>query len=163
MDIAAFTDVALTLVVAATLVVIAWQDWTQRRIANVAVMVLLGCALVRWLTGSPSIYELMYNLIVALLISLPGMARSVLGAGDVKMLFALAPLLTTDAFFQAFSFGLMMLVGACLMADQTKGRLPLAACNGCAQARPNEFINQLRQRGIPLGTAVSLGWLTTLL
>ncbi|MBB3046726.1 prepilin peptidase CpaA [Litorivivens lipolytica] len=163
MDIVAFTDSALTIVFSATLAFIAWQDWTQRRIANGAVLALLACAVVRWITESPNGYELIFNLIIASLISVPGLMRAVLGAGDVKMLFALAPLLTTDAYFQAFSFGLVILVGACLLADQALRRFPLEACQGCAQVRPNELMNQLRERGIPLGTAVSLGWLTTLL
>ena len=72
MDVIAVMDLAL-LVVAACMAIIAWQDWTQRRIANWAVLVLFGCAALRWNLTSPSVSELMFNVIIALLISVPGL------------------------------------------------------------------------------------------
>lgn len=161
MDVTDISDLSL-LVVAACMAVIAWQDWTQRRIANWTILVLAGCAALRWLVGSPSQSELMFNAIIASVISVPGLAKGVLGAGDVKLLFVLAPLWTTDSYFQAFSFGLVLLIAACLATDLFRSRIRPAICIGTS-ARPDECMHQLRERGIPFGTAVSLGWLTTLL
>ncbi|MAY36804.1 MAG: hypothetical protein CMN84_11960 [Spongiibacteraceae bacterium] len=163
MDVIAVMDLAL-LVVAACMAIIAWQDWTQRRIANWAVLVLFGCAALRWNLTSPSVSELMFNVIIALLISVPGLMKAALGAGDVKLLFALAPLWTTDTYFQAFSFGLVILITICLVADLFRSRIRPAMCTGNTTAgRRDESMYQLRERGIPLGTALSLGWITTLL
>ncbi len=163
MDVSAVTDVAL-LVVAVCMAVIAWQDWTQRRIANWAVLVLFGCAALRWSLTAPSVSELMFNVIIALVISVPGLMKAALGAGDVKLLFALAPLWTTDTYFQAFSFGLVILLTLCLAADLFRSRMRPAMCGSNTTVdRRDQSMYQLRERGIPLGTALSLGWLTTLL
>ncbi len=163
MDVTTIIDVS-SLVVPACLAVIAWQDWTHRRIANWAVLVLFGCAALRWLLGSPSASELMFNGIIAAVISVPGMLKAALGAGDVKLLFALAPLWPTDTYVQAFSFGLLILITACLLTDLIRSRMLPAMCgDSMPTRRRDESMYQLRERGIPLGTALSLGWLTTLL
>lgn len=141
-------------IAAAILAIIAWQDWTQRRIPNWAVGVLLASALVRWLVGDPSSNELMFNLLIVAAISIPGMASATLGAGDVKLLFALAPLWTTDTLVHAFSFGILALFGLAAASDAARHH---STPGGAAAST----LGQLRQRGIPLGTAIALGALIT--
>ena len=137
------------LVVAAALAVVAWQDWNQRIIANWAVGILLVSALLRWLVESPNSNELMFNLIVASAIAVPGLVSSTLGAGDVKLLYALSPLWTTDMLVYAFSIGILTLIVLAKAHDHIFMRWSAGS--------PRAAMTQLRTRGIPLGTAIALG------
>lgn len=162
------TALPLTALVTATLLVVAWQDWQDRRIANSAVLLVLACALLRWLSTAPTELERSLevhgiNVLLALLIIIPGALKSVLGAGDAKLLISLALFWPTADFLRAFSFGVLGLWVLCACADAGhRGRL-VTVDDGrdSAAARPG-YIQQLTQRGLPLGTALALGALTTI-
>lgn len=159
------TAIPLTALVTATLLVIAWQDWQHRRIANGAVLLILACALLRWLSIAPTELERSLevhgiNVLLALLIIIPGAMKSVLGAGDAKLLIALALFWPTDDFLRAFSLGVLALWMLCACADAGH-RMRLATASNGTAARTS-YIQQLTQRGLPLGTALALGALTTI-
>ena len=141
---------ALALVLLGT---IAWQDWTQRRISNICVLLLIGLALFQLLAGFGHPDHLLLNLALVLLVSLPGLWKPVFGAGDVKLLLALALLWPTGVLLVAFAFGIFTLIALCAIADR------LGARQGPAEGarRHGQALQQLKNRGLPLGTALALG------
>lgn len=139
----------IQVVVVVVLAVVAWQDWNQRIIANWAVVTLLISALLRWLVEPSSSYDLAFNLIIATTIAVPGMATSTLGAGDVKLLYALSPLWTTDMLVYAFSIGILSMIILATLYDHLVVR--------DSAHKPGAVMAQLRTRGLPLGTAIALG------
>ena len=162
------TALPLTALVMATLLVVAWQDWRSRRIANGAVLLVLTCALLRWLSMAPAELERSLavhgiNVLLALLFIVPGALKSAVGAGDAKLLIALALFWSTDDFLQAFSLGVLALWTLCACADAgLRGRLAMAGNGSASPAARTSYMRQLSLRGLPLGTALALGALTTL-
>ena len=79
-------------------------------------------------------------------------------------LIALALFWPTDDFLRAFSLGVLGLWVLCACADAGhRGRLAIAGNNTSSQtASRASCIQQLTQRGLPLGTALALGALTTI-
>lgn len=154
----------LVTVVFATLTLVAWQDWKYRRIPNLAVFTLLLCALLRWSQFSGIELERMLevhgiNVLLALLIAIPGSMKSVFGAGDTKLLIVLALLWPTDQFLQVFSIGVITLLAGCLVLDAAKNQFgsstEIADTATSAIALPT--MQALVQRGLPLGTALGIG------
>lgn len=155
-------------VVSATLMLIAWQDWRYRRIPNLAVLTLLFCALFRWSQFSGVELERVLevhgiNVLLALLIVIPGSVKGIVGAGDSKLLLALALLWPTDQFLQAFSIGVLALLAICLLLDTVldtvKGHRDsgLTATGGNADTIALPVLFDLTHRGLPLGTALGVG------
>ncbi len=153
--------IILTTCISATLAVIAWRDWSDRRIPNLAVLLLLICALARWTQLSGLELERTLemhgiNVLLALMIIVPGALKGILGAGDSKLLLALALLWPTDLFLQAFSLGTLALLAICMLMDTLKNSKKQAMDgNSTTLALPE--VETMIQRGLPLGTAVSLG------
>ena len=153
-------------VVTATLAVVAWQDWRYRRIPNLAVSILLLCALFRWSQFSGTELERVIevhgiNVLLALLIVIPGSLKGILGAGDTKVLLALALLWPTDQFLQAFSIGVLSLLGLCLLLDALNNRPGAGTHSRNSTVITAPIVYQLIHRGLPLGTALGLGHLLT--
>lgn len=162
--------IILVAVVSATLTLVAWQDWRYRRIPNLAVFTLLICALLRWSQFSGTELERVLevhgiNVLLALVIAIPGAMKSVLGAGDTKLLIVLALLWPTDQFLQAFSIGVLALIAGCLLFDTTKNQC--GSANEATGSKASEMnlpiMFALVQRGLPLGTAFGIGALLTAL
>ena len=153
-------------VASATLTLVAWQDWRYRRIPNLAVFALLLCALLRWSQFSGVELERVLevhgiNVLLALLIAIPGTMKSIFGAGDTKLLSVLALLWPTDQFLQAFSIGILALLAGCIVHDTLKiRRQPALTGNAAGGAMPT--MAELRLRGLPLGTALALGALLSI-
>lgn len=153
---------SLQLLVTTTLLVVAWQDWIQRRISNHAVLLLIGLASLHWACGLGNLNALWINLVLVLMVSLPGALKSTLGAGDIKLLFTLALLWPTNTLLQAFSVGVIGLVLLCVAMDRLLGDYSRATGEGACLPSVT-FIEQLNHRGLPLGTALAIGYLTTLI
>ena len=158
--------IILAAVVSATLAVVAWQDWRYRRISNLAVFSLLLCALFRWSHFSGVELERVLevhgiNVLLALLIAIPGAIKGIVGAGDTKILLALALLWPTDQFLQAFSMGVLSLMALCLLIDTLKSQRVSKVHQSNTGAISMPIVYELIQRGLPLGTALGLGYLFT--
>lgn len=154
------------IVASATLTLIAWQDWKYRRIPNLGVFTLLLCALLRWTQFSGLELERVLevhgiNVLLALLIVIPGALKGIVGAGDTKLMLALALLWPTDQFLQAFSLGVLALLAICLLHDTARSRRGLSLAGGNTQTVALPVMQELAQHGLPLGTALGLGALLT--
>lgn len=153
-------------VVSATLALIAWQDWRYRRISNLAVLTLLLCALLRWSQFSGMELERVleahgFTVVLALLIVIPGSLKGIVGAGDTKLMLALALLWPTDQFLQVFSIGVLALLAVCLLLDTLKNQqgVELSSTNCTSNTFTMPLLHELTQRGLPLGSAIGLGTL----
>lgn len=128
---------------AALLVVVAFVDWTQRRIPNslCLALMILGVLSFVGLNGL-TMQQWLINVGIAACLTLPGYALGHLGGGDVKLMLALSPLWPPISFLWAFAagvFGLTLIIVAIDLIRQD---------------------NTLKERGLPLGTAVCLGVLS---
>ncbi len=156
--------IILDTVVSATLALIVWQDWKYRRIPNLAVLTILLCALLRWSGFSGVELERTLeahgmNVLLVLLFVIPGSIKSIVGAGDTKLLIALALLWPSEQFLHAFSMGVIALIAACLLFDMAKRQSAASDTPGYATstiAMPT--VSALTVRGLPLGTALGIGF-----
>ncbi len=137
------------------LALVAIIDWRQRRIPNVLTLAIAAIAMVSF-WGKPSLNwpQLGLNASIALLLTLPGYFRAQLGAGDVKLLLALAPHWTILQFLSAFSSGILLL--ACVHTLARRSSKPALLSHSLAGG------SALQQRGLPLGSAVFIGYSLTL-
>lgn len=139
----------------ALLLAIAYYDWQHRRISNhLCALLLLSIACNSLIVGqSIPISAVLVNLVIALLLTLPGYCKGVLGGGDVKLMIVLAPAWQPLFFLQAFAIGVLGLV--LLMTARTY----FSKTN--ARTAPNFGADNERtfSRGLPLGTAMAMGGL----
>ena len=137
------------------LVAIGYIDWRHRRIPNSGLVLVLGLAIYSNIAlGSTGLTSVAINIAIALILTLPGYIKGVLGGGDVKLMLVLAPLFTPLQLLFVFSTGigsLLLLMTFLHFAP----RMPLtkAYCPNTA-AHQSAFT-----RGLPLGTAIALGTL----
>lgn len=143
----------------ALLLVIGCIDWQQRRIPNsLCALLLLSAVYAHLITGqSIATSAVLVNLAIALLLCLPGYFKGVLGGGDVKLMIALVPAWSTLFLLQAFALGVLSV--ALLMVVQSYLVRPTAL------TEPNTEYGTERSfaRGLPLGTAMAVGGLASLL
>mgnify|MGYP001952333287 CR=1 FL=1 len=130
----------MAIVILLLLLVLAYVDWSSRRIPNALNLALFIASLSIFLgSGGISAYQWVVNIVLALAITLPGYLSNNMGGGDVKLLLALSPLWPPTSLLCVFASGTLML--ACIMTLIEK-----------ATRHDNH-----RARGLPIGTAVSLG------
>jgi prepilin peptidase CpaA len=135
------------------LAVIGYFDWLYRRIPNSHLVILLALGVYTNIeVGSVSLATIIINIAVALVLTLPGYIKGVLGGGDVKLMLAITPLYAPLQLLLVFSIGIgsLLLLMAFLHVAQRMS-LTKAYC-------PNMAVQQSPfQRGLPLGTAIALG------
>lgn len=136
-----------------TLAIIGCFDWLYRRIPNSHLVILLTLGVYTNIAAeSVSLATIVINIAVALVLTLPGYIKGVLGGGDVKLMLAITPFYAPLQLLLVFSIGIgsLLLLMTFLHIAQ---RMPLtkAYC-------PNMAVQQSPfQRGLPLGTAIALG------
>lgn len=139
----------------ALLLAIGYYDWQHRRISNhLCALLLLSIACNSLIVGqSIPISAVLVNLAIALLLTLPGYCKGVLGGGDVKLMIVLAPAWQPLFLLQAFTIGVLGL--ALFMTVKTylgKAYVRTAPTFGVDRERGYS-------RGLPLGTAMAMGGL----
>lgn len=126
--------------VALILVLVACTDWRDRRIPNKLNLLLLLLSAISFASNNGiSVSQWAINLCIASVLGLPGYLSGHLGGGDVKLLLALSPLWPPMSFLWAFSAGVLTLTLIIVAIDVIQQR------------------NTLKERGLPLGTALCLG------
>ena len=137
------------------IVIIGCIDWLYRRIPNSCLGLLLGLVIYSNIVlDGPGLKSVAINFAIALILTLPGYIKGMLGGGDVKLMLVLAPLFSPVQLLFVFSIGIgsLLLLMTFLYFAQ---RMPLTkAYYPNIAARPSAF-----QRGLPLGTAIALGTL----
>jgi prepilin peptidase CpaA len=130
-------------------------DWQHRRIPNLAVLLIAGLAWGSYFLWKPfDATTVMINILLAVLLTVPGYLRGIVGAGDVKLMLAIAPLWSSISLLQIFASGVLLTV--CLLKLQA----PLVASwrgvfapSSHTDAKPVPPSHT----GLPLGTAIALG------
>jgi prepilin peptidase CpaA len=133
-------------------------DWQCRRIPNELVVCFLavsvGVALNDWHTAA-----VVSNIVIAMLLSLPGYIKGVLGGGDVKLLLAMSPLYPPLEYLLVFACGVLLL--AALFVLRTFAR---KQANSVREhiTRYDEGVASnaeavVQHDGLPIGTAIMLG------
>ncbi|WP_372877328.1 prepilin peptidase [Spongiibacter marinus] len=130
----------MAIVIILLLVVLAYVDWSSRRIPN-ALNLALFIASLGIFVGSSGIsaYQWVVNIVLALAITLPGYLSNNMGGGDVKLLLALSPLWPPTTLLFAFASGTLTLAFIMTLIKKIKQH------------------DKHRARGLPIGTAISLG------
>ena len=166
--------VQLTIPMLAILGVIAWTDWHERRIPNTAVLALLLCALVQFVAVRLEFFQglssgdVLINVGLFSLLLIPGFLLGIIGAGDIKLFAVLSLLLPPQILLPAFALGITGLVVACFVVDSLtilsyRSLEPVSLDHKVVQQTTGStLLSQLRTRGIPMGTAIALGTLTSL-
>lgn len=139
----------------ALLVYIGILDWQHRRIPNLAVVLIGGLAWGSYFLWKPfDSSTVMINILLAVLLTVPGYLRGIVGGGDVKLMLAIAPLWSSITLLQIFASGVLLTV--CLLKLQA----PLVArWRGAGPSDTNTDVKPVRpaNTGLPLGTAIALG------
>lgn len=136
-----------------SLAIIGYFDWLYRRIPNSHLVVLLTLGVYTNIQGeSISLTTAMINIAVAVMLTLPGYIRGLLGGGDVKLMLAITPLYAPLQLLLVFSIGIgsLLLLMAFLHIAQRMSLTKAYCSNMAVQQSPF-------QRGLPLGTAIALG------
>lgn len=130
----------MAIVIILLFAVLAYVDWSLRRIPNTLNLALFIASLGIFIGGSGiSAYQWVVNIVLALAITLPGYLSSNMGGGDVKLLLALSPLWPPTTLLFVFASGTLMLAFIMTLIQKVARRDKHSA------------------RGLPIGTAVSLG------
>ena len=135
------------------LAVIGYFDWLYRRIPNSHLVILLTLGVYTNIAvESVSLATIVINIAVALVLTLPGYIKGVLGGGDVKLMLAITPLYAPLQLLLVFSIGIgsLLLLMAFLHIAQRMSLTKAYCSNMAVQHSPF-------QRGLPLGTAIALG------
>ncbi len=130
----------MAIVIILLLVVLAYVDWSSRRIPNALNLALFIASLSIFIgSGGISAYQWVVNIMLALAITLPGYLSNNMGGGDVKLLLALSPLWPPTTLLFVFASGTLVLALIMTIIEKSKRH------------------DKHRARGFPIGTAVSLG------
>ncbi|WP_051170797.1 prepilin peptidase [Spongiibacter marinus] len=130
----------MAIVIILLLAILAYVDWSSRRIPNALNLALFIASLSIFIGSSGiSAYQWVVNIVLALTITLPGYLSNNMGAGDVKLLMALSPLWPPTTLLFVFASGTLMLSFIMILIEKSKRH------------------DNHRARGLPIGTAVSLG------
>lgn len=134
-------------------VVIALVDWKQRRIPNSWLLILSGWAAL-YAAFSPEINLkiIAVNLVIGLALTLPGYAKGIVGAGDVKLMIAISPLWQPLQLLWVFSLGIISLLFL-MSLQHFILKMPLIKAH-CPNTQTS---NTAFHRGVPLGSAIAIG------
>ncbi|MFT6476159.1 MAG: prepilin peptidase CpaA [Zhongshania aliphaticivorans] len=140
----------------ALLLIIGYIDWQQRRIPNSVVVILAGWAAYSAAFSSEiSAQHIAINIGIALILTLPGYIRGIVGGGDVKLMLVIAPLWAPLQLLSIFSIGifsLLLLMTFTHLFSQMKMSLTKAHYPHTTPTATTPF-----KRGVPLGSAIALG------
>jgi prepilin peptidase CpaA len=135
-------------------------DWRYRRIPNSINVALFICAVFGQLnTAQPMPASLfLINICIALCLSLPGYFKSVLGGGDVKLLFAVSPAWSPMFFLTSFATGILALTLLMFCSSLLRNKTSLSTYESCLDLdSSDENTPQVFRRGLPLASALCIG------
>lgn len=127
------------------------MDWRQRRIANSDVLIIAVLAAVYFLLSGPfELTALAWRYPAAILLIMPGFFTGQVGAGDVKLLVALAPMWPPLELLLIFATGVfsvyIMMIFASALARRANPSPPA-----------HDSARHALARGLPLGSALACG------
>ena len=140
------------------LLIIGYIDWQYRRIPNSLVIILAGwAAYTAAFSSGITAQTIAINIGIGLTLTLPGYIKGIVGAGDVKLMLAIAPLWPSLQLLSVFSVGIFSLL-LLMSFTHLVSRMSLIKAH---YANTANLPSASFKRGIPLGSAIALGALFT--